>query len=343
MLEGVTPSGGWGLYFCPCPRATVLRQGRKGRSPLVSQLLKDEEGPVSFSWGRGPVSVVLSIHIHCEAQSCGLWGQGPAPPSEDPRLPAGLKFGGQQVKTQALDTPLSLLLWARAAATVLTQRVQTHPVCPAQVGAWATPWHEATPSVFWAPGLVQLGGSVAKVYRLTWTGGCGVNCSPWEQSRSVHQSEPPSPPGVDRGHLSRAVGLVEARRTSGVPPLPPRAGWRLDLAEPSSWSTIIPDSLGVLQEPPEKSFGEWGGLPASRTKRKTQPPWAWPARIAHLPCATCGALGGVSVRSHGLEGVWRPGGLALTEGRAGLRAHPCPQPDTAQGKHGPRGDLELVS
>lgn len=132
MLEGVTPppaeppSGGWGLYFCPCPCAAALRQGRKGRSPLVSQLLKNEEGQVSFSWGRGPVSMVLSIRIHCAAQSCGLWGRGPAPPSGDPRLPAGLKFGGQQVKTQALDTPLSLLLWAHAAATVLTQRVQTH-------------------------------------------------------------------------------------------------------------------------------------------------------------------------------------------------------------------------
>lgn len=59
------------------------------------------------------------------------------------------------------------------------------------------------------------------------------------------------------------------------------------------------------------------------------------------PCA--GRSEALSVRAHGLEGVWRPGGLALTEGRAGLRAHPCPQPDTAQGKHGPRGDLELVS
>lgn len=134
---------------------------------------------------------------------------------------------------------------------------------------------------------------MAKVSRLTWTGGRGVDCSPWKRSHSVRQSEPPSPPGVDRGHLSRAVGLVEARRTSGVPSLPPRAGWRLDPAEPSSWSTIFPDSLGVLQEPPEKSCGGWGRLPASRTKRKTQPPRARPTRIAHLPRAMCGALGGV--------------------------------------------------
>lgn len=84
------------------------------------------------------------------------------------------------MKTQALDTPLSLLLQARAAAAVSTQRVQTHPVHPAQVRVWATARYKAAPSVSRAPGLVQLGGSMARVSRLTWTGGCGVNCSPWE-------------------------------------------------------------------------------------------------------------------------------------------------------------------
>ena len=108
--EGVTPppaeppSGGWGL-FLHMPLRCCAETGRKGRSPLVPQLLKEEEGQVAFSWGQGPVSMVLSIRIHCGAQSCGLWGRGPAPPSEDRRLPAGLKFGGQQVKTQAPDTP----------------------------------------------------------------------------------------------------------------------------------------------------------------------------------------------------------------------------------------------
>ena len=123
----------------------------------------------------------------------------------------------------------------------------------------------------------------------------------------------------------------------------PKSCWRLDLAKPSSWSTIVPDSLDVLQEPPEKSFGEWGRLPASRTKRETQPPRAWPARSPTCPAPRAGHSEALSVRAHGLEGAWRPGGLALTEGRAGLRAHPCPQPDTARGKHGPRGDLDLAS
>ena len=112
-------------------------------------------------------------------------------------------------------------------------------------------------------------------------------------------------------------GALEARRTSGVPPLSPRAGWRLDLAKPSSWSTIVPDSLDVLQEPPEKSFGEWGRLPASRTKRETQPPRAWPARIAHLPRATCGALGGAVS-----EGS-RPGRRVASWGAGAHRGESC--------------------
>ena len=92
---------------------------RRDRSPSAG-----DEGHV-YAVVRGP-----QHRIRPAAQSCGLWGWDPAPPSEDPRLPAGLKSGGQQVKTQALDTPLSLLLQARAAAAVSTQRVQTHPVHP---------------------------------------------------------------------------------------------------------------------------------------------------------------------------------------------------------------------
>ena len=94
-----------GTQFLPRPLRRCAETGRKGRSPRVSQRLKDEGGRAPFSWGQGPASMVLGICIHCEAQACGLWGRGPAPPSEDPGLPAGLKFGGQQVKTQALDTP----------------------------------------------------------------------------------------------------------------------------------------------------------------------------------------------------------------------------------------------
>lgn len=151
---------------------------RRDRSPSAG-----DEGHVC-AVVRGP-----QHHIRPAARSCGLWGWDPTPPSGDPRLPAGLKSGGQQVKTQALDTPLSLLLQARAAAAVSTQRVQTHPVRPAQVGVWATPRYKAAPSVSRAPGLVQLRGSMARVSRLTWTGGVAqtARCGN-EVAQSIGQS-----------------------------------------------------------------------------------------------------------------------------------------------------------
>lgn len=251
------------------------------------------------------------------------------------------------MKTQALDTPLSLLLRARASATVSTQRVQTHPVHPTQVGAWATPWHKAAPSVSRAPGLVQLGGSTAKVSHLTWTGGRGVNRSPWERSRSVHRPELPSPPGVDRGHLSRAAGLVEAG-TSGVPSLLPRAGWRLDPAEPSSCGTIVPNSLGVLPEPPEKSSGgrrgggSGSGPPEPRGRLSLL---GHSQRRSHACPAQCaGHSEALSVRARGPEGVWPPRGLVPTAGRAGLWAIHAPGQTLHKANTAPgRGDLELIS
>ena len=115
-----------------------------------------------------------------------------------------------------------------------------------------------------------------------------------------------------------------SQRNISSPSSVPKSWLEAGLAKPSSWSTIVPNSLDVLQEPPEKSFGEWGGLPASRTKRKTQPPRAWPARIAHLPHATCGALGGAVSEGSRPGGRVTSWGAGAHKGESGSAGPPVP-------------------
>lgn len=255
-------------------------------------LLKDEEGQVTSAGDEGHVCAAVrgpQHHIRLQPGPVG-WGWDPTPPSGDPRLPAGLKSGGQQVKTQALDTsPLSLLLQARAAAAVSTQRVQTHPVRPQRRSGVGHTTAKAAPSASrtWAgPAQGQHGqGLPPHVDRWMWHKLLAVGM----KRQSIRQELPIS--RRDRGHLSCAAGLVEARRMSGVPSLPQ------ELAEAGpgqalKLGTIVPAQPGC----PCRNPGEviWRPVRLGRAlglqnQEEDQPPPAWPTRDACLPHATCGA------------------------------------------------------
>lgn len=138
-------------------------------------------------------------------------------------------------------------------------------------------------------------------------------------------------------------GALEARRTSGVPPLSPRAAGGWTWPSPPAGAPSSLTALMSCRNPRRSRLENGAGSRPPEPRGRLSLLGHGQRGSPTCPAPRAGHSEALSVRAHGLEGAWRPGGLALTEGRAGLRAHPCPQPDTARGKHGPRGDLDLAS
>lgn len=135
-------------------------------------------------------------------------------------------------------------------------------------------------------------------------------------------------------------GACRSRKNVWSPFSAPKSWLEAGPGQALKLGTIIPNSLGVLQEPPEKSsggpveVGAGSGPPEPRGRLSLLGHGQRGSHACLAPCA--GHSEALSVRAHGREGVWHPGGLAPTVERAGLRARPCPRPDTAQSKRGPR-------
>lgn len=326
----------------PCPCAAVLRQSRKGRSPLVSHLLKDEEGQVTFSWGRG-----------LRLRSCP-WSSAPHPLCG--LVPWAL-VPGHGTTFRGLQAPSWTQVWGSAGE----DPGPGYPPQPAVAGTCIChrfnpkgPDTPCPPNAGWGVGHTMAQG---RPFRLpgTWAG----------PARRQHgQGLPPhmdrwtwcKPLAVGTKSLSPSARASISSWCGQRAPVPccgtcgSRNVWS-PFSAPKSWLEAGPGRALKLwhhrpQQPrcPAGTPGEvvwrapWRGvgLWASRTKRKTQPPRAQPTQIACLPRAMCGALRGIVS-----EGSW-PGrrvasqGAGAHSGESWSVGRPCPRPDTAQSKHGPR-------
>lgn len=173
------------------------------------------------------------------------------------------------------------------------------------------------------------------------------------KSLRIHRPSPHLLPWTE-GTCPAAAGLVEAPEECLESLLCPQELAGGCTAKPSSWAPSSPTALrcpagATPEEVIWRARGGWGGLWASRTKRKTQPPRAWPTRIACLPRAMCGALRGVVPSEElmagkvcGIPGGWRPQWRELVCGPVPLPpARHCTKQTTAP-ERGPGARLLRV-
>lgn len=325
------------MPLCCC--AETRQEGEATPRPY---LLKDEEGQVTLGWGRGP-----------RLRSCP-WSSAPHPPCSPLLWALGL---GPGTAFRGPQAPSWTQVWGSAGE----DPGPGHSPQPAVAGTCSCrrfnpkgPDTPCPPSAGQGVGHSTVQG---RPFRLpgTWAG----------PARGQHGQG--LPPHVDRWMWRKllAVGMKSLSPSARAPiswhgqRAPVLHGgacrsWKnvwSPFSAPKSWleagpgqalklGTIIPESLGVLQEPPEKSSGgpvEGGvgsGPPEPRGRLSLLGHGQHGSHACLAPCA--GHSEALSVRAHGREGVWHPGGLAPTVERAGLRAHPCPRPDTTQSKRGPR-------